>query len=161
MTQIGYFGVIIPQHDYYQGYFLDDGVEPDAQGFLDRIRSSPGTQAMLQQVTSPRAFDLDPAANQLIGAASATLVDTALSSDHTRTGVLGYAIYLLTKINYFTVTTRPNPIAPSLVYTEVQTLPVTSIPAARKAIENDPDVLAMKPRLLNQLWSHMTNPRKH
>lgn len=153
MSQIGYFAAIIPAHNYYQGVFLDDRLEQVARAGLDRIRAAPEVPDVLMHVKLGDEDHLDPV-QAMIGATSASLAECALKSDHLRVGVLGYVLHILTGYKYFTVTMHDRTFKGTT--TSVVTLPgVSTIDAARSAIERLPSVLAIKVKLLGELDKHI------
>ena len=141
---IGYYGVIIPAYNFYQGFFLyeDSGVN-------NRL-------AALRQVPFPLAETMAPAsgvsdADQgLLGALSATLVEAARTQNAALLFHTGAAISVLADSKYFMVQGTMD--ASGGIYSDFRRMPedVSSHVAAVTYIHSLPEVQAIQAHLLKE-----------
>lgn len=131
MDIIGYCGVILPEQDFYQSYYV--------------IRDKPVPDQAMALLMS--AIALAPLAVP-IGSLQAALVEGALTQNQPIIAAAAYALSSQMHEPYFVVIGHPGPEG---TRTSAEALAVDSVDAARKAIENHRLVKEMKVRLLKGL----------
>jgi hypothetical protein len=101
--RIGYFGVILPYYEFWQGYFLDDSAKDDAEGFIKQIRSNFDNIYMPPSAVIRPIEYISEKDQSLIGAVSSVVVDFAAKQDNERIGTASMALHLLTGFLYYCV----------------------------------------------------------
>lgn len=156
MSQIGYFGVVVPDKDFWQGFFIDDNAQAEAMAAIERMRAHP----MLSNAGKlfGRA-DVSHANQAIVGTCCATLVEAALAETghmsevpvkkaNTILATYGYALCRIIDRPYFWIEGRS---AEGGVYTTIQPIHVSTISQARTYINNMPAVREIKRRLMRKL----------
>ena len=144
----GYYGVIIPKYNYYQGFFLYEEYVKAAPQNLERIRAGGRDPASLSQVRNPTP-GLSAADEGVFGAVTAALVEGARAQN---VGLLSGAagiISALTNSKYFMVRGE---IDPKGTATDFWRMPpeISSPDAARDYIHGLPDVQLIQGKLLKE-----------
>lgn len=156
MSQIGYFGVVVPAKDFWQGFFIDDQWREGATDAINRTRSHT-TLAHASKVIS--RLDIPGDNQSLIGSFCAAIVEAALgetghlietpiSDPNAVLGIYGYAVCQLIGRQYFWIEAT---VADEGTYTTIQPIAVSSIAQARTYIDKIPVVRQIKRRLLTKL----------
>jgi len=142
MTTYGYFGVIIPEYNYYQGFFLHEEAIEGAPNYLERLRKA-----------------LPVADQDLLGAVTTTLVEGARTENKTLLFRGAGAVSVLEDSKYFVVRAK---IEKDGTHTEFWRMPpeVNSPDAARDYIHSLPDVQLIQGRLLIEAAYWVLNDRK-
>lgn len=145
MTQIGYMAVVVPELDFYQGYFIDDRVAD----LTEVILAAPLPPGIEREGVLSAA--LAECALCMAGLAS------TISMAEARLGILAYALYQLTDERYFWIYARRDK---GGLWTQLTPIDVPSIPTAREWIECLLEVRQIKARLLQNLLV-MPSMKKH
>lgn len=149
MAQVGYLGVVIPDADFWQGYFIDDAFAKYASAAIDTMR---GDERMSKggTVLAP-LVDIPDADQPLVGNLCSIMVDTVLNHDDDLSyiGLCGYAIRQLIGQNYFFIEGRQDD---NGVFSTIHILTTSSIEEAREAIGSSPQVTKIKMRMLRRLY---------
>jgi hypothetical protein len=106
--RIGYFGVILPYYEFWQGYFLDDSAKDDAEGFIKQIRSNFDNIYMPPSAVIRPIEYISEKDQSLIGAVSSVVVDFAAKQDNERIGTASMALhfYIIASIDAKGTTTK-------------------------------------------------------
>jgi hypothetical protein len=146
MAQVGYFGVLIPAYDFFQGFYLHDEFEGIGDTFLANVRKMfPDIPTQVRRQT-PGVVPEDQA---MFGAVSAVLVEGAnTNSEHLILGA-GWGVAKLAHTNFFMVEAT---IEKGGTVTEFWPMPaeIITADAAKGYINNLPKVLEIKKRLFKQ-----------
>jgi hypothetical protein len=156
VSQIGYFGVIVPDKDFWQCFYIDDSFRDSAHDALRTVRSS-RTLATGSKVIS--RLEIPEADQGVLGNFCAMLVEAALAASGQMTqtriahpeAVLGNASYAVREIidrPYFWIEGR---FTEGGTYTTIQPIYVSSIAQARTYIDKMPQVRQIKRRLLSKV----------
>ena len=146
MAQVGYFGLVLPDNNFWQGYFIDDGFADGARDALQSIRADNVAASTLTWTKMSGVADAD---QSIVGGLSATVVDTVLTGrTQLLIGTCAYAIRELIGGDYFWIEGRGDVKG---VSSSIAMLNVTSIAAARDAINALPAVVAIRLRRLDQI----------
>jgi hypothetical protein len=148
---VGYCGVIVPSHEFWQGFFIDRRLEAEGLKTLDRVRRElarimpvAGAQPETRKPV-PGVADAD---QTLVGTLAATFVEGAVTQRHELVGVVSAALRALLKTDYFCVLARRDTGGTA---TEIIALRATTPDEARAEINSLPDVLAIKAKLTEGL----------
>jgi hypothetical protein len=108
MEPIGYFGVIIPELNFWQGYFLPGAPEAAAAGqeFLETVRRVIGGKYMPPSATLRPMPGVSDEHQPWVGAISAAIVEFAKMSAFDRIGVAAMGMHLLTGFTHFVIIGR-------------------------------------------------------
>lgn len=144
-TSIGYLGVVVPDRDFWQGYFINDTFAERAHETLAEMRRNPALRDGSRVIAKLGIPDADqPILGNLCGViASAALGET--DYPETVIGVCGYAIRELIDRRFFWLDGRPEE---GGILTTIMPIYVSTIDEARKYIDTLPIVGKMKRRLL-------------
>lgn len=137
---IGYCAVIIPDFDFWQGYWIVQNDEMNKQ-------------AVLMQMNAIMAAGMGASP---IGALQSAMVEGAIISEPAVVGAAALALKGMTRDAFFVVMGDREPQG---TRTEMFKLKATDIDAAREEIQNLPDVQAIKDRLAAQLVSGVVEGR--
>ena len=143
-TPHGYYGVIIPKYDYYQGFFLYE--DSAASRYLELLRrDAPGS---LSETRKP-APGVPNADQGLLGVLCATLVEGARKQHETLLSNAGGALSALTDSKYFMVRGE---VDSDETTTDFWRMPpeIDSPDSARDYIHSLPDVQLIQGKLLNE-----------
>jgi hypothetical protein len=122
---IGYFAVVVPDRDAYQGAFLID--DPSLHH-----------RAVMMQMTAMMTMP-----DGAIGALQASVVHGCVTGDQTVMAAAALGLHGITKRKFFIITSTDMGEGLS---TNMRALDVTTIEAARAEIEKDPAVVAINER---------------
>lgn len=128
---VGYCAVVMPTLDHYQAYFIvdDEGMRANA---------------VAMQVTAMMAIgEADP-----FGTLQAAFAEAALENNQTAVGAAALALKGVAQASYFYVLAEKEPMG---TRTSLHKLDATNVDSARRMIENLPEVLEIKRRLLSKL----------
>jgi len=145
MSQVGYFGIVIPASDFFQGYFIDDTFDEQAKDIVSRLRTDPRVKETQIRVALSNVPEGDQA---LLGGLCATLTAAAMGRTEYPNSILatcGFAVKLLIRRNYFWIEAAEEDAG---TRTTIEPMDVTSIDKARQHLGSLPAVLAIKTRLL-------------
>lgn len=135
MSEIGYCAVVLPEQLFWQGYFIHD---------TPKIKSLAGSLTWAALDASVQAG----ATNPLAAALAAALVDGATKKHTVTIAAASLALVQNLRRNYFVVIGFPTGAGTT---TEIVNLDVDSADAARRAINQLPQVTAIKERLLRDV----------
>ena len=150
---IGYYGVIIPSYDFYQGFFLYE--DSATNNYLAVLRQTPSPLSETK-MPAPGVSDEDQG---LLGSLCATLTEGARIHNEQLLFRAGAAISSLTDSKYFVV--RGEIDEAKGIYSDFWRMPseIISPDAARVYICGLPDVLAIEARLLKQVADQIGKKR--
>jgi len=149
MAEIGYFGVIIPSQDYYQGFFLRDEVFVEAQQFLDTVRKTLGGRYTPSSITARPAPDVAPEDQEWVGAISATVSNLAFKMKYQELAVPALALYLVSGYKHFIIVAD---FEKSNTATTIENLPdAKNADDVRAIINSHPLVLGIQMKLLRKM----------
>lgn len=145
---IGYFGVIVPERDYWQGFFLNDKFLAEGRGLIATMqRENPELARTPSQVLRPLGLHADDQ-QRWIGALSAVIVEFALKKQDYGVGVASAALHAVVGLTHFIVKGR---LADTGTYTEIENLPdVTTDQEVRDKLNADPAVIRAKQAILRK-----------
>lgn len=147
MAQVGYLGVVIPDADFFQGYFIDDAYAENASHTIATMR---GDETMSRGGTTLTPIDDVPEADQpLIGNLCSIIVDSVVKpNDNLFIGSCGYAIRQLIGRDYFFIEGRPDEKG---IFSTINIVVANSIEEARAIIQSSPQVVKIKLRILRKV----------
>lgn len=169
MTEkIGYVGIVVPERNFWQAYYIIDDFAERAEATLARYRAEPAMvnastviermgmndaeKAMLDIIApgyvSTKLRHIPDADQPLLGGLCATMVSAALGEvEHAETiiGVLGYALHTLIQRKYYWIEAK---LEPAGTRTTISPIYVSTIDEAREAINSLPVVTKIKRRLV-------------
>ena len=156
MTTCGYFGVIIPDYNYYQGFFLHEEAIKAAPEYLENLRREIISFPGLVKDPAPGISDAD---QTLLGALCATLVEGAKAQSEIILYRIGGAISVLTDSKYFMVRAK---IEKGGTHTAFWRMPdyVKSPEEARDYIHSTGGVQLIQGELLKEAADLVLNDRK-
>ena len=140
-TPNGYYGVIIPKYNFYQGFFLYED-----SGYLELLRLSSPWQRCETRNPTPGVSNEDQG---LVGALSATLVEGARTQNAPLLLRVGGALSALADSRYFMIRGE---IDSKGIATDFWRMPpeINSPDAARDYINSLPDVQLIQGKLLKE-----------
>jgi hypothetical protein len=147
MPAIGYFGIIVPEYDFWQGYYLIDDVAEQAKHWMDEIRAVIGGFYTPASITMSPVPDISEDDQPWIGITCAAMTEFALASEHSKVGLVSYALHTLTGYKHFLITATPEK---SGIMTKIESLPVNSAEGVRLAINRHPLVLRAKQNMIRK-----------
>ncbi len=155
MTTCGYFGVIIPDYNYYQGFFLHEAAIKKAPDFLESLRKEIISFSEVRNPV-PGVPDKDQA---LLGALCAALVEGARTQSESILLHVGGALSLVMHHKYFVVR---GDIDQRGIGTQIWRMPpeINSPDAARDYIHSLPEVQLIQGKLLKEAADQVLNDRK-
>jgi len=146
MSDIGYLAVVLPDRNFYQGYFIKDVFTQEAERALQSIRSD---EKLRTGSTVFANFDGAEVDQSIVGSLCATIVDAIEANrDQTIIGVCGCALRMITGRDYFWIEARTDDKG---IWTTITPSAATTIPEARAAIESLSIVQTIKRRLLDMI----------
>ena len=152
---IGYYGIIIPHYNYYQGFFLYE--DPEANHRLAILRMAPFSLSETK-VPTPGVSDADQG---LVGGLCATLVEGARAQNEKLLLRASAALSVLTNCRYFTI---GGTIEPGGTWSDFDRMPedVDSHIKAVAYIHSLPEVQSIQAHLLKEAAEQMdsVNRRK-
>jgi len=150
-TPNGYYGVIIPKYNYYQGFFLYE--DSAASRYLELLRGGPFAET---RKPAPGVSDADQG---LLGGLCGTLVEGARTENKLLLLRVSGAISTLTDSKYFMVR---GDIDSEGIATEFWRMPpeISSPDAAKDYIHNLPEVLLIQGKLLKEAADLVLNDKK-
>ena len=155
-TPHGYYGVIIPKYDFYQGFFLYED-SAASRYYLERVRNALGQR--LSETRMP-ASGIPDADQGLLGAICAALVEGARTENKLLLLRVSGAISALTNSKYFMVLGEID--STWGIATDFWRMPpeVSSPDAARDYIHSLPDVQLIQSKLLKEVAEQVLNDKK-
>lgn len=140
-TPTGYYEVIIPKYNFYQGYFLYE--DPNTSEYLNRLRTGP-----LAETRTPTEGVSD-ADQGVLGGLCAALVEGARTEHRPLIVRVSSGIAVLTNSKYFVVRGE---IQPGGIETHFWRMPaeINSPDAARDYIHSLPEVQLIQGELLKE-----------
>ena len=158
MTTCGYFGVIIPDYNYYQGFFLHEEYVKAAPRGLERIRAGGRDPASLSEVRNPTP-GVSAADEGIFGAVTAALVEGARTQNEGLISRSAGIISVLANSRYFMVR---GVVEAGGTATSFWRMPpeIGSPDAARDYIHRLPEVLLIQGKLLKEVADQVLNDRK-
>ena len=144
---VGYLGVVVPDRDFWQGYFINDAFAERAHEMLAEMRRNPELRNGSKIIAKLSIPDADqPILGNLCGViASAALGETDYPD--TVIGVCSYAIYELINRRFFWLDGRPEE---GGIRTTIMPIYVSTLDEARDYINALPLVGKIKRRLLQR-----------
>jgi hypothetical protein len=149
---VGYLGVIVPDVDFWQGYFINTAFAEAARDALAKIRND---ATLRRGSVVLEELGIAAADQPVVGSLCATIVEAALDRVEHPQAVIGTCSYALRKIvgqDYFWIEGKVNDKG---VRTSIGLISVASISAARGVIDALPAVRQIKTRLLNSVMNRM------
>ena len=143
-TPYGYFGVIIPKYNYYQGFFLYE--DSAATRYLELLRRDAPDLLSETRKAAPGVPDADQG---LLGALCATLVEGARTENKPLLLRVSGAISALTDSKYFMVRGEIDSKGTATDFWRMP-LNIDSPDAARDYIHSLPEVLLIQGKLLKE-----------
>lgn len=149
MSQIGYFGVLIPEYNFWQGVYLDDAAAEVGDQFLANARLAKQQFPESGRVDRP-APGVKPEDQTIFGSLCAVMVHGALKSAELQVGGAAWAIYKMTGHKFFLV--RGKRVSTGGFETQYEQMPffVTNADTARDFINSRPEVGIMKVHTLKE-----------
>lgn len=141
MAQVGYLGIVLPESNFWQGYFIDDEFAPEATKLLKELQSDKNYGSTVFSAEPHISATDQPVVGSLCGA----LVELAVAKHYLAIGACAHAIRTLVKHDYFWIEGRSDTKG---VFSEFHLIDAPSIDTARDVINSLPAVLAIKIRLL-------------
>ena len=140
-TPDGYYGVIIPKYDFYQGFFLYE--HPASIKHLERLRNKP-----IAEIRKP-ASGVSDADQGVLGGLCAALVEGARTANQPLLIQTSGAIAILADSKYFVVRGE---IDPKGIATAFWRMPpeISSPDAARDYVHSLPEVQLIQGKLLKE-----------
>jgi hypothetical protein len=145
---IGYFGVIVPERDFWQAFYLNDDLMAEGRELIATLqREHPDMAQAPSRVLRPLGHHLD-AEQQWIGAVSAAIVEFALKKHDYGIGVAAAALHWVAGLKHFIITGH---ISAEGTYTEIENLPEAKTPHdVRDIINAKPEVIRAKQALMRR-----------
>ena len=144
---IGYLGVVVPDRDFWQGYFINDTFAERAHALLVEMRRNPELSNGSKVITK---FNLPDADQPLLGNLCGMIASAAMGeTDYPETviGVCGYAIRELIDRRFFWIDGRSEEDG---VRTSIMPIYVSTMNEARSYIDALPVVGKIKRRLVQR-----------
>src|SRR6185437_4914098 len=140
MTNIGYCAIVVPAHNLFQGFFLEDWHTNAAKAALTRFRQMHFDKSEVR-IDMPDVAEDD---QNILGGVCSALVDRVLAKDLLRIAVLIRCTSLLINSNYFWI--KGN-VLESGTETTITKFSATSVEDARNFIRDVPEVIEIKNKL--------------
>jgi len=157
MVSIGYFGIIVAEKDFWQGYFLPGGLETLAKKQLEIFRRDIANTYLPPSVSIESLEGLSKEDDAMAGAITSALVFCALKKDEPKLAALSATLHLLTGFKHFVIIAQDEK---SGTRTKIINLPYAqSAEDVKKVLNDHPEVITAKARLMSQLIKH--GPRKY
>jgi hypothetical protein len=156
VSQTGYFGVVVPDRDFWQCFFVDDNYRESALDMIRRVRADKALATGSKVISR---LNIPISDQTLVGSFCATVVEAALAETghYTQTAIdnpngviatVGYAIREVIGRPYFWIEARSTSAG---TFTTIQPIHVSTIEQARIFIDGMPIVRSIKRRLLRKM----------
>lgn len=134
---IGYFGIVVPARDFYQGFYLDSRLRSRAETSLAALRALPDLRRVVVKHPLSGVADADQG---LLGGLCSGAVDTALRGDG-KVAIFGMCISAIIQSNYFWIKGGR-----SAEDTTIERMVVPFVDMARLVFSDLPEVKAIDQR---------------
>jgi hypothetical protein len=138
MTVIGYFGIVVPERNFFQGFFLDDAIRSQGETSLAALRAMSDLQ---QIVVMEPLLGVAEADQALLGGLCSGAVETALTGD-SKVAIFGMGISVIIQTDFFWIRG-----AESASHTSIHRIAARRVDMARAIFGNLPEVQEIRGRM--------------